>query len=53
MAPSTIPPMEPVLAARVWHYWISYALLGMTVALVVALVVGYFVKITSMRPPRQ
>ena len=45
--------MEPVLAARVWHYWISYLLLGMGVALVVALAVGYFVKVTSMRPPRQ
>jgi hypothetical protein len=45
--------MEPVLASKVWHYWLSYALLGGTIALVAALVVGYFVKITSMRPPRQ
>jgi len=45
--------VEPVLAARVWHYWISYLLLGSGIALVAALIVGYFVRITSMRPPKQ
>ena len=45
--------MAPVLAAKVWHYWLSYVLLGASIALVVAWVVGYLVKITSMRPPRQ
>ncbi|HMC42520.1 MAG TPA: hypothetical protein VKI20_05865 [Acidimicrobiales bacterium] len=45
--------MAPVLAAKVWHYWLSYVLLGGSIAVVVGWFIVYFVKITSMRPPRQ
>lgn len=45
--------MDFTLAARVWHYWIGIAVLIPAVLLVVATVIGYLVKVTSHRYPKQ
>lgn len=45
--------MDPILAAKVWHYWLSFALVGTAILGVVALVVGYLVKVASQKPPRR
>lgn len=42
-----------LLAAKVWHYWISYALVGVSVLTLVALGLGYLVRVTSQKYPRQ
>lgn len=45
--------MDPILAAKVWHYWIGIAVLLPSLLLVVATVVGYLVKVSSHRYPKQ
>ena len=45
--------MDPILAAKVWHYWLSFVLFGTGVLAAVALVVGYLVKVTSQKYPRR
>jgi len=45
--------MDFILAARVWHYWIGIAVLIPALLLVVATVIGYLVKVTSHRYPKQ
>lgn len=45
--------MEFILAAKVWHYWISIVLIGGIVAVMVALGIGYLVKVSSQKYPRQ
>lgn len=45
-------PMGSVAAAAVWHHWISYALLAPAVLMVLAIVVGYWVKVSSRKYPR-
>jgi hypothetical protein len=45
--------MAPVLAAKVWHYWMAVPLVGITVLATIAVGIGYLVKVTSHRPPRQ
>ena len=45
--------MPLVLAAKVWHYWISIALLLGVALTLVALGVGYLVKVVSAKYPRQ
>ena len=45
--------MTLVLAARVWHYWVGIALLIPTILAVVAAFVGYLVKVTANKYPRQ
>ena len=45
--------MPFVLAAKVWHYWISIALLLGVVLTMIALGVGYLVKVVSAKYPRQ
>ena len=42
-----------LLAAKVWHYWIGIAILLPSLLAVVGLVVGYLVKVTSHKYPRQ
>lgn len=42
-----------VLAAKVWHYWLSYALVGVVALAILATVVGYLVKVAAARYPRQ
>ena len=44
--------MSLVLAAKVWHYGLSFALLAPAVLTVVAVIVGYFVKVVSARYPK-
>ncbi len=54
MAPAAVlAALAGVLAAKVWHYWISWVLLGATLPLVIALGVGYYLRVMSTRPPKQ
>lgn len=46
-------PMDGLLAAKVWHYWLSFALVGTAILAVLGLVVGYLVKVASQKQPRQ
>lgn len=41
-----------VLAAKPWHYWISVVLLAPVVLGVLAVVFGYYVKVTRNKYPR-
>jgi hypothetical protein len=45
--------MAPVLAAKIWHYWISIALIVPTVAIVVGLGIAYLVKVVGPRYQRR
>ena len=38
-----------VLAAKPWHYWISFVLAASFVGLVVMMIVGYFVKVVMLK----
>jgi uncharacterized integral membrane protein len=38
-----------VLAAKPWHYWISFVLAASFVGLVLMMVVGYFVKVVMLK----
>jgi hypothetical protein len=42
-----------VLAAKVWHYWISIPLVAGGILLLVALLVGYIVRVVAPRYPRR
>jgi hypothetical protein len=42
-----------LLAAKVWHYWISIVLVATGVLAMVAVGVGYLVKVASQKYPRQ
>ena len=41
------------LASQVWHFWIAVPLAASAVGLVIATFVGYFVKVSRTRYPRQ
>ena len=41
------------MLAQVWHHWISLFLLVPAVILVVALGIGYLVKVESLKYPRR
>ena len=45
--------MDPLLAAKVWHYWISFALVGLIALVLIMLGVGYLSKVTSQKYPRR
>lgn len=45
--------MDALLAAKVWHYWIGIAILLPALLAVVATIIGYLVKVTSNKYPRQ
>ncbi|MBW3668698.1 MAG: hypothetical protein KY443_05735 [Actinobacteria bacterium] len=45
--------MDPILAAKVWHYWLSFALVGGAVLTTLMLLVGYLVKVTAQKYPKQ
>lgn len=54
------PPMAPVLLAsaplllaKVWHYWLSIALLLAIVPVVIAVAVLYVVRVLGAKYPRQ
>ncbi|HVM55485.1 MAG TPA: hypothetical protein VM262_20035 [Acidimicrobiales bacterium] len=42
-----------VLAGEVWHYWIGVPLAVGAVLAVIATVIGYFVKMNSLKYPRK
>ena len=42
-----------LLAAKVWHYWISIALLVPILLIVIAVLVGYLIKVIGPRYPRR
>ena len=42
-----------VLAAKVWHYWISIPLVVGSIGLLLALLVGYIVRVVAPRYPRR
>ncbi len=43
---------DPVLAAKVWHYWIGVPLAAGGVLLVAATVAGYLKKVQSLKYPK-
>lgn len=45
--------MQPLLAAKVWHYWIGIAILIPSLLMVVFTVLGYLSKVTSNKYPKQ
>ncbi|HEV7887255.1 MAG TPA: hypothetical protein VGO92_06820 [Acidimicrobiales bacterium] len=45
--------MDLLLAAKVWHYWLSWAIIGTVVLVLIALGIGYLVKVTANKYPRQ
>jgi len=45
--------MQPLLAAKVWHYWIGIAILIPSLLLVVVTILGYLSKVTSNKYPKQ
>lgn len=40
-------------AAKVWHYWISFVIVGSVVLVLALLGIGYLVKVTANKYPRQ
>lgn len=42
-----------LLAAKVWHYWISVGLVGLVVLGILATLLGYLVKVVSLRYPKR
>jgi len=45
--------MALLLAAKVWHYWLSFALIIPIVLIVLAIGVGYLVKIVGPKYTRR
>lgn len=45
--------MPLIVAAKVWHYWLSFALLAPVLAVVVGLGIGYLVKVVAAKHPKQ
>ena len=44
--------MDPVLAAKVWHYWIAVPLAIGAVLALVAVCFGYLKRVQSVKYPR-
>lgn len=44
--------MELTLAAKVWHYWVAFPLVAGAALAVVALIVGYLVRVVGAKAPR-
>jgi hypothetical protein len=42
-----------VLAAKVWHYWIAVPIVLGSIGLLIALVVGYLVRVVAPKYPRR
>jgi len=42
-----------LLAAKVWHYWVAFPLVALALGAIIALIVGYLVKVTGARYPRR
>jgi hypothetical protein len=46
--------MRPmVFAGEVWHYWISFALVGGALLAVGATIAGYLKKVQSLKHPKR
>jgi len=45
--------MHVLADAKPWTYWISFVLAASAILAVLALVVGYIVKVVSLKYPRQ
>ncbi|MGI8794592.1 MAG: hypothetical protein ACR2H3_15695 [Acidimicrobiales bacterium] len=45
--------MPLLLAAKVWHYWISVFLLVPIALITFRMIVGYFTKVRANRYPRR
>lgn len=45
--------MPPLLLAKVWHYWLSIALLAPIMLVVVAMGVLYVFRVVAQKYPRQ
>ncbi len=45
--------MSFILAAEVWHYWLSFVIFGAALLAVVATAIGYLVKVTSNKYPKR
>ena len=45
--------MDPPLAAKVWHYWMSFAIFGAVFLALVATFLGYLIKVTGNKYDRQ
>ena len=45
--------VAPLLAAKVWHYWIAVPLAAGGILAVLATVIGYLKKVESLKYPRQ
>ena len=45
--------MAPLLAAKVWHYWLSWFLMLPVLLVVLGIVVGYLVKVVGPKYTRR
>jgi len=45
--------MAPLLAARVWHYWLAIFMFVPIVLIVIAVLVGYLVKVVAPKHGRR
>jgi hypothetical protein len=45
--------MHVLAESKPWTYWISFVLVGAAVLAVLATIVGYIVKVVSLKYPRQ
>ena len=45
--------MDPLLAAKVWHYWIAVPLVAGGVLAIIATIVGYLVKVQAPKYPKR
>jgi hypothetical protein len=45
--------MALLLAAKVWHYWISFVIVGSVVLSLAGLGISYLMKVTANRYPRR
>jgi hypothetical protein len=45
--------LVPLLAAKVWTYWISFFIIIPVVLLVIGIGIAYLVKVVSLKYPKQ
>ena len=41
------------MLAVIWHFWIGVALAAGTLATIIAVIVGYFAKVETLRYPKK
>lgn len=42
-----------LLAAKVWHYWVSFGLIAIVLLSILGTLLGYLVKVVSLRYPKR